>query len=80
MTDLSTRRRLVVSSKGEAGPYIMVPVAQLTAVEQVLTHNRFSFWVDADAVAVNGGPAITVVNLPRGVRAADVQQLLDAID
>ena len=80
MTDQSTHRRLTVSAESSAGPYIMVPVAQLPAVEAVLNRARFRFWVDADSIAINGGPAITVVNFPRDTRAADVQPLLDSVD
>ena len=77
MMDAQTQEPVVVSKDGDAGPYIMVVLAQLDRVTGVLRDNGIAFWVDEDAISLNGKPEITVVNLGRGVDAARVQQMLD---
>jgi hypothetical protein len=78
MIDATTHERMIVSGDGTAGPYVMVPVEQLQVVETVLRAHGISYWVDSDAISLNGKPEITVVNLGRGVRAEQIQHLLDA--
>ncbi|MDB5351648.1 MAG: hypothetical protein JWN86_2895 [Planctomycetota bacterium] len=77
MTDVSTHRPLLVSTDGGAGPYIMLPVDQLPHVQTLLDENRIRYWVDEDAISLNGKPAITVINLGRMGDAQSVQRLLD---
>jgi hypothetical protein len=76
--DSTTQERIIVSSDGTAGPYLVVPLDQLEFVESMLREHQVPFWVDADAVSLNGKPEITVVNFGPGVDASRVQQLLDA--
>jgi len=78
MTDSTTHARITVSTDGGAGPYIMVPLDQLEAVKAVLRKQGVSFWVDANAISLDGKPAIAFVNLARGADAGQVQRLLDA--
>lgn len=77
MIDPQTQEPVVVSKDGDAGPYIMVVLAQLDRVASVLRDNGITFWVDEDAISLNGKPEIAVVNLDRGTDAARVQQMLD---
>ena len=78
MIDSTTQARITVSTGGDAGPYIMVPLDQLEAVEGVLRNRGISYWVDADAISLDGKPEIAVVNLGRGADVGQVQRLLDA--
>ncbi|HXE51562.1 MAG TPA: hypothetical protein VN541_01020 [Tepidisphaeraceae bacterium] len=78
MIDSTTHARLTVSIDGDAGPYIMVPVEQLDAVTKTLRSSGISFWVDADAISIDGKPAVAVINLGRGSDVGQVQRLLDA--
>jgi hypothetical protein len=78
MIDATTRERIIVYDEGTAGPYIMLPLDQLEAVEQILRDNEVPHWTDADAVSLDGKPAIVVINLGSGADAAAVQRLLDA--
>jgi len=78
MTDSETQQRIEVSREGTGGPYIMVPLDQLTAIEAVLRDGRISYWVDSGAISLDGKPAIVVINLGRGADVDRVQQLLDA--
>jgi len=75
--DLTTHQRIIVSTDGDAGPYIIVPLDQLDAVELILKENNVSFWVDADAISLDGQPEVAIVNLGRGANATHVQQMLD---
>jgi hypothetical protein len=77
MIDEMTRNTLRVSTDGIAGPYLMVPVAQLDAVLAVLDSNHVRYWVDADAIALDNEPAITVINFGRSGDAARIQTILD---
>ncbi len=77
MLDISTNKPMRVSTDGHAGPYIMVPVEQLGCVRELLETHRFTYWVDEDAISINGGPEVTVVNLKPGSDADFVQRLLD---
>ena len=78
MIDTTTRQPLSVSADGDAGPYIMVPVAQLDKVRALLEANKGPFWVDEEAISLDGKPEIAVINLGRGSNSATVQGLLDS--
>ena len=56
----------------------MSPVDQLPEIREVLDKNDIRYWVDEDAISLNGQPAVSVINFGRGVDAAQVQKLLDA--
>jgi len=77
MIDLTTHKKITVSTDGEAWPYIMLPLEQLDAVTVILQENNVPFWVDSDAISLNGKPEVAIVNLGRGADAVHVQQLLD---
>ncbi|MEZ6113479.1 MAG: hypothetical protein R3C99_21070 [Pirellulaceae bacterium] len=77
MIDASTAKPLSVSTDGNAGPYIMVPIQQIDEVRALLDANAVAYWVDEDAISLNGQPAVTVVNLGHGADAASVQRILD---
>ncbi|MHB1158053.1 MAG: hypothetical protein ACYC26_14600 [Phycisphaerales bacterium] len=79
MIDSTTQERMIVSTDGTAGSYIMVPLNQLKAVEDMLQRNGISYWVDANAISLNGKPEITVINLGRSADANSIQQLLDVV-
>jgi hypothetical protein len=77
MIDEMTRRTLRVSTDGVAGPYLMVPVTQLDAVLAALDRRHVHYWVDADAISLDGEPAVTVINFGRSGDADRVQAALD---
>ncbi|MEW4530543.1 hypothetical protein [Maioricimonas sp. JC845] len=79
MIDASTNQPLSVSVDGEAGPYVMVPVQQLDEVQAVLDRAKVRYWVDEDAISLDGEPAITVVNFGRDTDAESVQGILDSV-
>ena len=79
MIDTTTRQPLYVSTDGDAGPYIMVPVAQLDKVRALLEANKVPYWVDEEAISLDGKPEVAVINLGHGSNPATVQSLLDSI-
>jgi hypothetical protein len=80
MIDSQTRRKLRVSIDGTAGPYIMVPVDQLSEVQELLDQNEIKHWAESDAISLDGGPAVAVINLGHDGDAAKVQSILDSAD
>jgi hypothetical protein len=79
MIDTTTHKRLYVSTDGEAGPYIMVPVGQLEQVSALLDANKVRYWVDEEAISLDGKPEVAVINLGRQSDAEKIQRLLDRI-
>jgi len=79
MTDATTQERLRVSTDGTAGPYIMVPVSQLDEVKTLFNHEHIRYWVDENAISLNGKPEIAVINLGREADAGAVQNILDSV-
>lgn len=79
MIDTTTCQPLYVSTDGDAGPYIMVPVAQLDKVRALLDANKVAYWVDEEAISLDGKPEVAVINLGHGSNPATVQSLLDSI-
>ena len=71
------RDRLRVSTDAVAGPFLMVPVAQLARVQELLDRNQIRYWTDSDAISLDHKPAITVVNFGRSGNAERIQRLLD---
>jgi hypothetical protein len=79
MNDTTTRLPLSVSTDGGAGPYIMVPVAQLNKVRDLLDANMIPYWVDEEAISLDGKPEVAVINFGQGIKPPMVQRLLDSI-
>jgi hypothetical protein len=79
MNDATTQQPLRVSTDGTAGPYIMVPVSQLDEVKRLLNNRQIHFWVDENAISLNGIPEIAVINLGRVADARVVQGILDSV-
>ncbi len=79
MNDATTDKPLYVSTDGNAGPYIMVPVEQLEPVKALLNVNNVSHWVDEEAISLDGKPEVAVINLGHGSDPRGIQNLLDSI-
>jgi len=79
VTDATTKRPLHVSTDGTTGPYIMVPVSQLAEVRRLLDSRRIGYWVEEEAISLDGAPEGAVINLGRGADAAAVQAILDSV-
>jgi hypothetical protein len=77
MIDEKTQNQLRVSSDGVAGPYLMVPMGQLRRIREVLDCHAVRYWVDSDAISLDGKPAIVVINFGRAGDASRIQTLLD---
>lgn len=79
MIDTTTDKPLKVSTECDAMPYIMAPVAQLERVSALLAANEVFFWVDEEAISLDGKPEIVVINLGHGSDPEKVQHLLDSM-
>ena len=77
MIDEITRDQLRVSTDGVAGPYLMVPMTQLARVREVLDLHGVHYWPDADAISLDGRPAIAVINFGRAGDTIEVPTLTD---
>ncbi len=79
MTDTTTKKRLHVSADGTAGPYLMVPVVQLADVRRLLDSNGVRYWIDENAISLDGQPAVAVINFGRGAEGKKIQAILDSV-
>ena len=79
MIDEMTADRLRVATDGIAGPYLMVPLAQLPRVRELLDGHKVRYWPDSHAISLDGKPAIVVINFGRTGDSARIQQLLDEV-
>lgn len=79
MIDAMTKNPLYVSTDGTVGPYIMVPVSQLTDLRQLLDKHRIRYSVEEDAISLDGKPEIAVVDLGHGADNSAVQKILDSL-
>jgi len=79
MTDAMTNKPLRVSTEGTAGPYIRLPLSQLDEVRQLLDSRRIFYWVEENAISLDGAPYVIVINLGRAGDATAVQAVLDSV-
>ena len=79
MTDATTNKPLRVATDGTAPPYIMVPVIQLDEIQRLLVSRGIRYWVEEEAISLDGSPEGTVINLERGADAIAVQAVLDSV-
>jgi hypothetical protein len=56
----------------------MVPVSQVEKVRSLLDQHAVPYWVDPEAISVDGRPEITVVNLGASADPVAVQKILDS--
>jgi hypothetical protein len=80
MIDEMTEERIRVSTDGVAGPYLMLSMTKLGHVCQQLDKHAIRYWVDADAISLDGKPPIAVINFGRAGDAASIQTILDKAD
>lgn len=77
MHDTTNGNRIHVATDGDSLPYIMVPLAQLDAVQSLLRDHDVEYWVEENAIALNDEPYIAVINLSKSADVAAVQTVLD---
>jgi len=77
MIDKKTEDRLHVKSDVVAGPFLMLPLSQLAVVRELLDRHAIHYWVDSEAISLDGKPAKVVINFGRKGDAARIQAALD---
>jgi len=78
MIDPPPESKLRVTSGGDAGPYIMLPVQEVERVRKLLDSIDTHYWVDESSVSLDGNPPVTVINLAPETNEEVVQRLLDS--
>jgi hypothetical protein len=76
MIDTATNKS-IRARDSKVGPYIVVSVPSLDAVQKLLTQNGISFWTDHFRISVNGRPMETMVYVDEKFKAEEVQKILD---
>ena len=79
MKDTMTKQPLHVSTDGGAGPYIMVPDAQVDELCRVLSRHDVRYSVDELVISMNGEPEVAILDLGREGDAMAVQKILDSV-
>jgi hypothetical protein len=79
MIDAMTRKPLRVSTDGTAGPYLMLPVSQLDEVRELLDDHSIRYWVEEDAISLDGAPETAVINLGHAADVEAIQAILDTV-
>ncbi len=77
MNDKKTDSRLRVKSDVVAGPFLMLPLSQLARVRELLDRHAIHYWVDSEAISLDGKPAKVVINFGRKGDAARIQTAID---
>jgi len=78
MLDIETRERLQISTDGDAGPYLLVPLDQLPDVGRVLQQHHIAYAVVEDAIELDDRPVIAIIDFGRTADAARIQAAMDA--
>ena len=79
MSEETTKARYFVKSDAIAGPFLMLPLAQLAKVREILDRHAIRYWVDSFAISLDRKPAKIVINFGRTGDAARIQSVLDEI-
>lgn len=77
MIDTTTGNPLKVWTDGNAGPYIVAPVDQLDKVIDILESKAVPYWVDEEAISIDGKPEEVVINLGSECEPDEIQGFLD---
>jgi hypothetical protein len=78
MIDTETQAPLKISTDGDAGPYLMVPLNQVPAVHHVLEENGIAHAIAEDAIQWDDRPAIAIIDFDVRADVARIQAILDA--
>lgn len=78
MIDVETHKPVRVSTDGDAGPYLMVPLEQLADVRRALREHEIVHFVAEDAIELDGRPVIAIIDFARNADANLIQSALDA--
>jgi hypothetical protein len=79
MIDSITHKPLTIEAEEAAHPLLVVPFEQLPQVEALLKGHGVRYWVDDEALSIDGGPEITWITFSRGSDPAVLQRLLDSV-
>ena len=77
MMDQTTHKPFRIKSDEIAGPFLMLPLSELDRVRDALDRHSIRYWVDSEAISLDGKPAKIVINFGRTGDAERIQAVLD---
>ena len=77
MIDQTTQKPFRIKSDEIAGPFLMLPLAQLAGVRAALDRYAIRYWVDSEAISLDGRPPRIVINFGRAGDPARIQAALN---
>jgi hypothetical protein len=78
MNDVELNSPMTVHTEGDAGPYLMVTLAQLPAVEEILRVAQIRYTVARDAIQLDEHDPVAIIDFGRRADAGHIQAVLDA--
>ena len=79
MENLVSKQPICVWNEGIAGPYIMLPEAQLGQLRGILEQHGVPYWVDELTISLNEEPPEALVNFGRDADPKAIQKILDSV-
>jgi hypothetical protein len=79
MVNKTTGNPISVSSFGDAGACIIVPIASLDQVQALFDANQIRYWVEEEVYFLDGKPGVVFVNIEPETNPVMVQRLLDSV-
>lgn len=79
MVDVAEKKSLQVSTDGTAGPYLMVSLDALRQVKSLLDSHGIRYFVDEQAISIDGSPYVTLLDFGLRGDADLIQSLLDSV-
>lgn len=79
MVDVAEKKPLQVSTDGGVGPYLMVSLDALPQVRGLLDSHGIRYFVDEEAISIDGSPYIILVDFGLRGDADRIQSLLDSV-
>jgi len=77
MIDTSTGDRLIVSTEGDGGPFIELPLSQVDEVRKRLGRAGIPYWVDSMAISIDSEPPMAMIEFSQHVDEGRIQSALD---
>ena len=78
MVDVTNKKPLRVSTDGTAGPYLMLPLDDVGRVKGLLDSHGIRYFVEENAVSLNGRPYVTLIDFGLRGDASSIQTILDS--
>ncbi len=78
MVKVTEKKPLQVSTDGTAGPYLMLPLDEVSRVKVLLDSHGIRHFVEENAISLNGRPYVTLIDFGLRGDANRIQAILDS--